>query len=64
MTHTQCSAMLALRAMQVGKTRMQYQIAIWHMRQALRDANRTGEPRASLFRILNWLRADLRRIVG
>ena len=62
MTLSQSCVRLAITAIRDGRKTLNYRIAIFHIRAAIRYANRNGESRASLFRILNWLRADLRRI--
>lgn len=58
-------ARLAIEAVKTNRTSLAYRIAIFHMNAAIRHANKEGVPsqmRAPLFRMLNWLRADLRRI--
>jgi len=56
-------ARLAVEAVRKERTDLTIRMAIFHTKAAIRYANREGIPspeRAPLFRMINWLRADLR----
>jgi hypothetical protein len=53
---------LAISAIRLDPTYLGYRIAVFHMLAAIKYANRDRLPRASLFRILNWIRADMRKL--
>jgi hypothetical protein len=60
-------AKLAVMTVRTKRTVMTIRIAIFHVNAAIRYANKEGFPsssRAPLFRMVNWLRADLRKMQG
>jgi hypothetical protein len=59
---SQSCVRLAISAIRLDPTYWGYRIAIFHMHAAVKYANQERLPRASLFRILNWLRADMRKM--
>jgi hypothetical protein len=59
---SQSCVSLAISAIRLDPTYWGYRIAVFHMLAAIKYANREKLPRASLFRILNWLRADMRKM--
>ena len=62
---SQACAQLAVNAIRCGRSSLLYRMAIFHMKAAIRYANQEGYPpsvKSPLFRMINWLRADLRKM--
>jgi hypothetical protein len=53
---------LAVMAVALDRSPLGLRVALYHINRGIHHANKNGDPKSQLFRSLNWLRAELRRV--